>query len=76
MVVGFIVFAIVICLVRGPREKGWFGWSGGWSIRRDDLPPKRQSDLEAPTDKALEEAVGGGSTHDPTKSETEDMNRQ
>ncbi|KAK4146592.1 major facilitator superfamily domain-containing protein [Dichotomopilus funicola] len=45
--IAFIVAAIIICLVRGPREKGWFGWSGGWAIRRDDLPAERQ-DVEAP----------------------------
>ncbi|KAH6635665.1 major facilitator superfamily domain-containing protein [Chaetomium sp. MPI-SDFR-AT-0129] len=47
--IAFVVTAIIICLVRGPREKGWFGWSGGWAIRRDDLPAKggQPSDVEA-----------------------------
>ncbi|KAI0114465.1 major facilitator superfamily domain-containing protein [Nemania sp. FL0031] len=36
MSVGFIGAAILIGLVRGPRESGWVGWKGGWSIRRDE----------------------------------------
>ncbi|KAK3985995.1 major facilitator superfamily domain-containing protein [Cladorrhinum sp. PSN332] len=48
--IGFIVFAILICLARGPREKGWLGWSGGWPIRRDDLPPKKPVDEEKSAD--------------------------
>lgn len=34
----FIGSAILACLFKGPREPGWFGWSGGWKMRRDDLP--------------------------------------
>lgn len=35
--VGFIGAALVCCFARGPWEKGWVGWSGGWSLRRKDL---------------------------------------
>ncbi|KAJ5142647.1 uncharacterized protein N7515_001434 [Penicillium bovifimosum] len=31
---GFIGAALGICLLRGPAEKGWIGWSGGFPIRR------------------------------------------
>ncbi|TLD10930.1 hypothetical protein PgNI_05893 [Pyricularia grisea] len=30
---GFLGFAILVCLARGPRETGWVGWTGGWSPR-------------------------------------------
>ncbi|CAI7622450.1 unnamed protein product [Penicillium glandicola] len=30
----FIGAALLICLSRGPAEKGWIGWSGGIRIRR------------------------------------------
>ena len=43
--VGFIGAALVICFSRGPWEKGWVGWGGGWSIRRRDLEQKK-SDIE------------------------------
>ncbi|KAI1122657.1 major facilitator superfamily domain-containing protein [Nemania abortiva] len=36
MNVGFIGIAILIGFVRGPRESGWVGWKGGWSIKRDE----------------------------------------
>jgi len=35
--VGFIGAALFISFCRGPWEKGWLGWSGGWGIRRRDL---------------------------------------
>lgn len=38
--IGFLGAALFICFVRGPREKRWFGWSGGWNIRRDVVPSK------------------------------------
>jgi predicted MFS family arabinose efflux permease len=34
---GFVVLGAVVCLLRGPREKGWVGWGGGWNLRRDDI---------------------------------------
>ncbi|MCJ1389110.1 hypothetical protein MMC18_001964 [Xylographa bjoerkii] len=48
--VGFIGAALVICFSRGPWEKGWLGWHGGWSIRRQDLGPKK-SDVEKDEEK-------------------------
>ena len=38
--VGFIGAALLLCFVRGPWEKGYVGWRGGWSLRRRDLGPK------------------------------------
>jgi hypothetical protein len=52
-VVGFVVFALAVCFARGPRETRWFGWRGGWAIRRDDLPGE-----EPVTEKSAEEAMG------------------
>ncbi|KUI62359.1 Putative uncharacterized transporter YgaY [Cytospora mali] len=56
--IGFLGLALLVCFVRGPREKGWLGWSGGWDIRRDDLPPKAPAQ---PTPAAVEEARASGS---------------
>ncbi|KAF2145040.1 uncharacterized protein K452DRAFT_216302, partial [Aplosporella prunicola CBS 121167] len=30
--VGFVALALLLCFVRGPWEKGWVGWRGGWGI--------------------------------------------
>jgi len=42
--VGFIGAALVFCFVKGPWEKGWVGWRGGWGIRRRDLGPAMEDD--------------------------------
>ncbi|KAF2198339.1 MFS general substrate transporter [Delitschia confertaspora ATCC 74209] len=34
--VGFIGCAILVMCVRGPWEKGWVGWRGGWSMVKRD----------------------------------------
>jgi len=34
--VGFIVFAIMVCFMRGPYNPGWFGWKGGWQLKKKD----------------------------------------
>ncbi|KAK0715584.1 major facilitator superfamily domain-containing protein [Lasiosphaeris hirsuta] len=52
--IAFIVFGLIVCVARGPKEKGWYGWSGGWAIR-NDIPRKQR---DTPIEKALEEAAG------------------
>ncbi|KAK4454468.1 major facilitator superfamily domain-containing protein [Podospora aff. communis PSN243] len=66
--IAFIAFAIIVCLARGPRETRWFGWRGGWAIRRDDLPPKKG---ETVTEKALEEAVSSDGSVQKESGQTE-----
>ncbi len=44
--VGFIGAALCFCFARGPWEKGWVGWRGGWGIRRRDLGPKETVDQQ------------------------------
>ncbi|KAI0103946.1 major facilitator superfamily domain-containing protein [Nemania sp. FL0031] len=29
--------ALVLVVVKGPHEKGWVGWRGGWDLRRSEL---------------------------------------
>ena len=41
--IAFIGAALIVAFARGPREKGWVGWSGGWSLRRDNYSPKEKS---------------------------------
>ena len=57
--VAFTVFAIMVCLCHGPREQGWFGWGGGWAIRKDDLPPKNE--VVVVTETALEDGTASDS---------------
>jgi predicted MFS family arabinose efflux permease len=38
--VGFVGAALVVCFARGPWEKRWVGWRGGWGVRPRDLGEK------------------------------------
>lgn len=33
---GFVGVGLLVGFARGPREKGWVGWGGGWGIRRKE----------------------------------------
>lgn len=60
--IGFLGLALIVCFVRGPREKGWLGWSGGWNIRRDDRPikaPTQHTPAGAICEDAPEDTPGG-----------------
>ena len=58
--VGFIGGALLICFLRGPWEKGWIGWRGGWSIRRRDLKNTEKRDEENAEVGQLEAGIGHG----------------
>ncbi|CAK7217481.1 hypothetical protein SCUCBS95973_003167 [Sporothrix curviconia] len=44
--IGLLCFAVLVCLARGPRETGWIGWHGGWSIRKDRMPKAAEAKAE------------------------------
>ncbi|KAI1079749.1 major facilitator superfamily domain-containing protein [Whalleya microplaca] len=52
--IAFIGVAIIVGLIRGPRETGWIGWSEGWNVRKDNAL-KKESDALAET--VLEDAL-------------------
>ena len=74
--VGFITFALLICLVRGPHEKGWVGWRGGWDIRKNVARPVKevkeqepeQLPHELPPPVTDDEAVPGERDEGPVRS--------
>ncbi|KAI4196700.1 MAG: hypothetical protein LQ350_006391 [Teloschistes chrysophthalmus] len=46
--IGFLSAALLLCAARGPREPGWYGWGGGWSLRRktdQEVAGEKQSQL-------------------------------
>ncbi|KAL8404634.1 hypothetical protein RB594_009478 [Gaeumannomyces avenae] len=54
-------FAILICLARGPREKGWVGWAGGWNPRADKpSPAPAEQQQAADVEQQLEDKVVAG----------------
>ncbi|OJJ46093.1 hypothetical protein ASPZODRAFT_97644 [Penicilliopsis zonata CBS 506.65] len=44
--VGFAGAAIVLCLLRGPRETRWLGWRGGFQLRREKQKQQQQQSQE------------------------------
>ena len=83
--IGFVGAALVVCFCRGPWEKGWIGWSGGWSLRRRDLgsqqtapspptTPPAATDLEKGSSIERQQSdsiVGSTKNHQNEKTETE-----
>ena len=78
--VGFIGLALVFCFAKGPGEKRWVGWSGGWGIRRRDLGPVKKTDSDGEEEKGAEnkseqsdpeESVGEKSLGEPAAQSTE-----
>lgn len=61
--VGFAGAALVLAFMRGPWEKGWVGWRGGWALRRRDLGNVAQQQparMEVVDDRIAEEGRGTG----------------
>lgn len=66
--VGFLCLALVFCFARGPHEKGWIGWGGGWNIRKDHKKPQ---DEEKPMQQQQEAVVGKDQDQEQAKVEDE-----
>ncbi|KAK1535849.1 major facilitator superfamily transporter [Colletotrichum paranaense] len=37
--IGFIGLSLIITMLKGPREKSWIGWRGGFKLRKDAPKP-------------------------------------
>ncbi|KAK8120691.1 MFS general substrate transporter [Apiospora kogelbergensis] len=56
--IGMVGLSLVITLVRGPHEKGWVGWRGGWDL--SNKTKVRQEGLETPQERPGQDDVAGG----------------
>ncbi|KAL9584924.1 MAG: hypothetical protein Q9212_001826 [Teloschistes hypoglaucus] len=59
--IGFLSAALLLCAARGPREPGWYGWGGGWSLRRKtdvEVAGEKQSQLGGEKDSEGGDAAG------------------
>ncbi|KAL8660002.1 MAG: hypothetical protein Q9202_006856 [Teloschistes flavicans] len=69
--VGFLCAALLLCAARGPREQGWYGWGGGWSLRKstdEEVIAEKQSQAGGEKDSESGDAPGvpsdqGGRDH-------------
>ncbi|KAL1636761.1 hypothetical protein SLS58_009600 [Diplodia intermedia] len=69
--VGLVGVSLCFCALRGPHETGWFGWGGGWALRRERpgqdavrqgdggvAEKGREDEEKGNTERALEEVAG------------------
>jgi len=64
--VAFVAAALGVMLVKGPYEKGWVGWGGGWSMKKKDRNTADgktvEKEMHGPKEQGDEEmAVASGS---------------
>ncbi|KAH8204461.1 hypothetical protein TruAng_001377 [Truncatella angustata] len=49
--IGLVEITLILILIRGPHEKGWVGWGGGWDLTNKKIEEKPQErpgqDVEA-----------------------------
>ncbi|KAI0888378.1 MFS general substrate transporter [Annulohypoxylon maeteangense] len=65
-----IIAGLLVLLMRGPHEKGWLGWRGGWNMRKpktEELP--RSSNAQADVEASAEETATDATTEMPTEDE-------
>jgi hypothetical protein len=61
--------ALICCFARGPWAAGWFGWDGGWSVRKKSLQSADGKVEEKQTMGAVK--VDKNLAQDPEKGETQ-----
>ena len=44
--VALVGLNFVLCAIRGPWEEGWYGWSGGWHVKKRDVEEKKKTEVE------------------------------
>lgn len=55
--VGLIVFSFILVALRGPHEKGWIGWTGGWGPR-----PREKHEIDDDVEASATAATGPDQT--------------
>ncbi|KAK8044640.1 major facilitator superfamily transporter [Apiospora rasikravindrae] len=56
--IGLVGLSLVLTIVRGPHEKGWLGWHGGWDLSNKRM--KAVQEGERPQERPGQEDVDGG----------------
>ena len=70
--IGILVFSFVFILARGPYERGWIGWHGGW--RRNEITKHsdtEQAQTEAVADVEMKDVVVEGESTNRTRMRSE-----
>lgn len=85
--IAFVGASLLLALVRGPHEKGWVGWGGGWDLRNKEIgerpaaPQPRDVPTHAPDvengegDGAIDKAVAASEKSTDIAGESTDDTR-
>ncbi|KIW65881.1 hypothetical protein PV04_08097 [Phialophora macrospora] len=67
--VGFVSGALLICFLKGPHERGWIGWHGGYDMRKGvpEAPKDSPTDQEAIQIREHPTSFGRGSLEEPDR---------
>ncbi|OHE92393.1 major facilitator superfamily transporter [Colletotrichum orchidophilum] len=67
--IGFIGLSLIITMLKGPREKSWIGWSGGWKLRKDAPKPQPASPeaAQGPEEGAVETKTDVGAVDEENR---------
>ncbi|KAI1416467.1 MFS general substrate transporter [Hypoxylon sp. FL1857] len=63
-----MIAGLFVLTLRGPHEKSWIGWRGGWNMRK----PKTEGNAQAPVQADIEANNDDTATEVPTELPTED----
>ena len=66
--VAFICSALVLCLVRGPHEKGWIGWHGSYNMKKQHTMPEgatKEEEKASQSEEKPQPFVQGGNHKGP-----------
>ncbi|KAI1617193.1 major facilitator superfamily domain-containing protein [Exophiala viscosa] len=59
--VGFVACALLVCFLRGPHEKGWIGWRGGYDMSKKTPKKPGPNDPEnGPTQEGMQPVAQDG----------------
>lgn len=70
------VFSLIVLLARGPHvpRYTWFGWSGGWELRKSRVVARQQAERDAAA-KDLESAGEGAAVEAEDKGASDEKRR-
>ncbi|KAK4939103.1 hypothetical protein LTR10_020589 [Elasticomyces elasticus] len=58
--VGFVAFALLVCFVRGPHEKAWVGWRGGYDMSKKAPKPEPKDPENGPPQEGIQPVAQDG----------------
>ncbi|KAK8879029.1 MFS general substrate transporter [Apiospora arundinis] len=57
--IGMVGLSLVITVARGPHEKGWLGWRGGWDLGNKKMKAREEEEPEQRQERPGQENIEG-----------------